>query len=157
MMNSISFYFSGKPIISTSILNDSLARLSILGLSFFPFSTLNTILVSSGLKSFCWQVSWESYVGVPCCLKDSFLVFNFWGFNYNVSWYGSLGFILFGTLCILDLDVCFANQVTKVFSHFSSNMFWRKISLSSPSGPLWMLIHLMLSHRSLKLSYYFIF
>lgn len=69
VMNSISFYFSGKPIISTSILNDSLARLTILGLSFFPFSTLNTMLVSSGLKSFCWQVSWESYVGVLVALK----------------------------------------------------------------------------------------
>ena len=60
------------------------------------------------------------------------------------------GFILFGTLCALNLDVCFLPQVREVLSYYVSNF-----SLSSRTPRVQMLIYLMLSQRSLKLSSFF--
>ena len=57
------------------------------------------------------------------------------------------GFILFGTLCALNLDVCFLPQVREVLSYYVSNF-----SLSSRTPRVQMLIYLMLSQRSLKVS-----
>lgn len=59
--------------------------------------------------------------------------------------------LVWDSLCFLDLDVCFLPQISKVFSHyFFTNMFSAPFSLSSPI--MQMLVCLMLSQRSLKLS-----
>ena len=43
------------------------------------------------------------------------------------------GLILFGTLCFLDLDICFVSQVKEVFSYYVQ-MYSLLLSLSSFSG-----------------------
>ena len=66
------------------------------------------------------------------------------------------GFILFGTLCFLWVDICILCQVREVFSHyfFRQGFFFFCIFLFSPSNKPIMQIsaYLMLSQRSLKLS-----
>ena len=60
-------------------------------------------------------------------------------------------FILCGILCFLNLSVCFP-MLGKFLA--SSNIFSGPFSLSSPYGTpmMWMLVCLMLSQRSLRLS-----
>lgn len=38
------------------------------------------------------------------------------------------GFILFGTLSFLDLDVCFLPKIREIFSHCFFFLMWRKLS-----------------------------
>ena len=45
-----------------------------------------------------------------------------------------LGFILYGTLCFLDLGGCFLSHVREVFDYNPSYIFSGPFSLSSPSG-----------------------
>ena len=65
-----------------------------------------------------------------------------------------LGFILPGTLCFLDLVDYFLSHVWEVFSYYFFKYFLRSF-LSSPSGTprMQMLVRLMLSQRSLRLSF----
>ena len=65
-----------------------------------------------------------------------------------------LGFTLTGTLCFLDLVDYFLSHVGEVFSYSLFKYFLIVLSLSSPSGiPIMqMLVHLMLSQKSLRLS-----
>ena len=71
---------------------------------------------------------------------------------------GLFAFILFGTLCFLDSAVCFLTRLGKFSAIMSSNRFSVLFSLSSHSGtPIMpMLVSLMLSLRSLKLSSFFL-
>ena len=64
-----------------------------------------------------------------------------------------LGFILPGTMHFLDLVDYFLFHVREVFSYYFFKYFLGSF-LSSPSGTpiMWMLAHLMLSQRSLRLS-----
>ena len=69
-----------------------------------------------------------------------------------------LGFICPGTLCTSwTLFTIFFPILGKFSAIISSDIFSDPFSLSSPSGVLimWMLIHLMLSQRSLRLSSFF--
>ena len=66
-----------------------------------------------------------------------------------------LRFILPGTLCFLNLVDYFLSHVREVFSYYLLKYFLRSFfSLSSPSGTpiMWMLVYLMLSQRSIRLS-----
>ena len=66
-----------------------------------------------------------------------------------------LGFILPGTLCFPDLLDYFLSHVWEVFSYYPFKYFFRSfLSLSSASETpiMQMLLHLMLSQRSLRLS-----
>ena len=82
-----------------------------------------------------------------------FIFLNFCQFDYHVSqcvppWvYPS-----WDSWCFLDLVDYFLSHVWKIFSDSLSKYFLRSI-LSSPSGTLimWMLVHLMLCQRSLRL------
>ena len=69
-----------------------------------------------------------------------------------------LGFILPGTLHFLNLGDSFLSHVREVFSYYLFKYFLRSF-LSFPGTPLiWMLVCLMLSQRSLRLSsFLFIF
>ena len=86
------------------------------------------------------------------------ILFNFCHSNYDMSWFGSLWYTMFGTLCAS----CTRKSVSFVnFRKFSaiilSNTYFTLFSLSSPSGTpvMQMLVLLMLSHRSLKLFSFF--
>ena len=63
------------------------------------------------------------------------------------------GLILYRTLGFLDLDDCFLLQVSEFFSYYVLKYVLSSF-LSSPSGTyiIQILVHLMLSQRSLKLS-----
>ena len=75
------------------------------------------MLLSSGLQSFCGDISQQLYGGglgssLVCnlllllwCFQFSLFVFNFYHFNYNVLVVILFRLILFETLCFLDLDV----------------------------------------------------
>ena len=67
-----------------------------------------------------------------------------------------LGFILAGTLPFLDLGGCFLSHVREVFDYNLFKYFSRSF-LSSPSGTpmMQMLVRLMLSQRSLRVSSFF--
>ena len=58
-----------------------------------------------------------------------------------------LGFILYGILCFLDLSEHFLSQVREVFGY---NLFKYFLGFFSPI--MWMLVQLILSQRSLRLS-----
>ena len=65
------------------------------------------------------------------------------------------GFILPGTLCFLDMVDYFLSSAGEVFSYYLLKYFLGSfLSPSSPSGTLkmWILVHLMLSQRSVRLS-----
>ena len=69
-----------------------------------------------------------------------------------------LGFILYGTLCFLDLGYCFLSHVREVFSYYLFKYFLRPfLSFPSETPIIWMLVHFMLSQRSLRLSLFLSF
>ena len=70
-----------------------------------------------------------------------------------------LRFILPGTMHFLDLVDYFLSHVREVFSYYFFKYFLDSfLSLFSPSGTpiMWMLVRLMLSQRSLRLSSFFL-
>ena len=139
----------------SSDLNESHVKRSILGCRLFPLISLNTImLLPSGLRSFCWKVSW--------CPYGSFLISNLlFPVAFNILSLSSVfaivitvcvvlfGVILFGTLCFLDLGDCSLSQVRQVFSFCVFRCILGPF-LSSPSGfsIIWMLVWLLLSQWS---------
>ena len=117
VLNSLNFCLSEKLLISTSILNKILAGYSNLGCRFFPFNTLN--ISCHSLLAF--RVSAERLavkcMGFPlyvtCCF--SLAAFDILSlclvFVSLISMcFGKffLGFILYGTLCLLDLIISFS-------------------------------------------------
>ena len=112
VLNSLNFYLSGKLFISPSILNEILARYSNLGCRFFPFSTLNIACHSllacrvSAESSAVKRMEFPLYV--TCCF--SLAAFNILSlclvFVSLISMCLGVffhGFLLFGTLFLLDL------------------------------------------------------
>ena len=87
-------------------------------------------------------------------LAPPYFLFNFPHFNHSVSWWGHfLVDPVWGFLCSLVLNVSFLRFV-KFLAIMSSKMLFASVSLSCPTGTpiMWMLVCLMLSQRSLKLS-----
>ena len=84
-------------------------------------------------------------------------------FTYNMSCVFFFGLILFGTLWFMDLRICFLSQVREIFSCYDfSYVLWPflSLSLSPPSETpiMQILVHLIMSQKSLKLSsFLFIF
>ena len=60
------------------------------------------------------------------------------------------------SLCFLDLGDCFLSHVREFFRYYHFKYFLRSFLLSFPSGTptLWMLMCLMLSQRSIRLSWF---
>ena len=89
----------------------------------FPFHYFEYMVpLPSGLQSSA-EKSAERLMGVPLYITSCFslaafkiLIFHFWHFNYNVSWCWSLRFLVWDSLCCLDLDACFFPQVRELFS-----------------------------------------
>lgn len=94
-MNTLSFYLFGNIFILPLFLKDSFAKYSICGWQFFSFNVLNISSQLSWPKKFLlrnlpiilWGIlcMWLT-VFFSCYLPNSFFVFDFWQFNYNVSW-----------------------------------------------------------------------
>ena len=78
VLNSLNFHLSEKLFISPSILNEILARYSIIGCSFFPFTTLNISCHSLLACRVSAERSAVKHMGFPlyvtCCF--SLLAFN---------------------------------------------------------------------------------
>ena len=150
--------------ISPSILNEILARYGKLGCLFLPFCTLTiSHHFFSGLQSFCWKISCQVHgvsLDVTCCF--SLAVFNILSlclvFVSLISMCLGiflLGFILYGTLCASWTWLTISFSVLGEFSTIiSSRIFSYPFSFSSSSGSLiiQMVLHLILSQRSLRLS-----
>lgn len=95
VMNTLSFYLFGNIFILPLFLKDSFARYSICGWQLFSFNVLNISSQLSWPKKFLlrnlpiilWGIlcMWLT-VFFSCYLQNSFFVFDFWQFNYNVSW-----------------------------------------------------------------------
>ena len=163
VLNSLSFCLSVKLLISPSYLNDILAGYSNLSCRFFSFITLSM----SCHSLLAWRVSIERsaviLMGIPLCVICSFslaafnicplcLIFvNLINMCLGVF---CLGFILFGTLWVSWTWVIISFPILGKFSTITtSSIFSWSFFLSSSSGTpmIWMLRHLTLSQRSLRL------
>ena len=127
-MNTLSFYLFGNIFILPLFLKDSFARYSICGWQLFSFNVLNISsqlswpkkLLLRNLPIILWGIlcMWLT-VFFSCYLQNSFFVFDFWQFNYNVSWYESfLIHLIWSFMCFLDLDVCLFPQLKNVLSYY---------------------------------------
>ena len=163
VLNSLNFCLSEKFFISPSILNEILAGYSHLGFRFFPFSTLN---ISCHSLLAC-RVSAErlpvKYMGFPLYITCHF---SFAAFNILSLCLVSLslismclgmflfGFILYETLCASWAWLTISLSTLGKFStRISSKVFSYPFFFSSSSGNpiIQMLVHLILSQRSLSL------
>ena len=82
-----------------------------------------------------------------------FFVFNFFFslINMCLAFFFPV-YILYETLYFLDLNECFLSHIREVFGYYLLNIFSGPLSLSSSGTPVMqMLVHLMLSQRSLSL------
>ena len=164
MLNSVSFCLSVKLLISPSYLNEILAGYSNLGCRLFSFITLSM----SCHSLLAWRVSMERsaviLMGIPLCVICCFSLaaFNICSLclifvNLINMCLGRfhLGFILLGTLWVSWTWVIISFPILGKFSTIiSSSIFSWAFLLSSSSGTpmIWMLGHLTLSQRSLRLS-----
>ena len=163
MLNSLSFCLSVKLFTSPSYLNEILAAYSNLGCWFFSFITL----IMSCHSLLAWRVSVERsaviLMGISLCVICCFFLaaFNICSLclifvnliNMCLGVF-CLGFILFGTLCFLDLGDYFLPHFREVFNYYLLKDFLM-IFLSSSSGTpiIRMLERFILSWRSLRLSW----
>ena len=166
VLNSLNFCLSEKFFISPSVLKEILAGYSNLGCRFFPFSTVN---ISFHSLLAC-RVSAERLgvkgMGFPlyvsCCFFIAVFAFNilslclvFVSFISICLGIFPLGFILYGILCASWIWLIISFFMLGKFSTIiSSQIFSCPFFLSYSSGTplIQMLVHLILSHRSLKLS-----
>ena len=122
----LNFCSSEKLFISPSILNEILARYSNLACRFFPLSTLNISCHSLLACRVSAERSAVKCMGFPlyiiCCF--SFVAFNslylclvFISLINMCLGMFLLGFILYGTLCLLDLTDCFLFHVWEIFNY----------------------------------------
>ena len=111
----------------------------------------------------CAERSAVNLIGTPlyviCCFSlAAFNIFNLYLiFDSLINMYLGLfllGFILYGTLCYLDLIDYFLSQILDVFNYNFFNYFLSYFLFSSSSGTpiVWIVVCLMLSQRSLGLS-----
>ena len=155
-MNSFSFYLGEKPFLSPSVLSDNLAGQSILGCRFSPFGTLNISCHSLLAYKVSTEKSADSFMELPLYVT----LFLLWLLEFSLTFdilimiclvVGVFGFIFFGTLCFLYLDI-YLLQVRKFSVIISSNIFSTPFTLSSPSGtPIMQILVCLMSQRSLKL------
>ena len=110
---------------SPSIFNDSLVQ-QISWLQVLVFHHFEYFLpILSGLQSFiCLTVLMGAFMQVTNFLLLLFkilpLFFNFWHFNYDVSWDRPFGVhLVWDCVCFLDLWVFFPHQIKEIFSHYS--------------------------------------
>ena len=124
VLNSFKFCWSIKRLISPSNLNESFARESFHGYRLFSFINLNMLCHSPTVFRVSAEKSADRIMAVPfyitCCF--SLAPFN----NISLSLFCAIfiticpgmdlfGLILVGTLCFLDLGICFLSQV---FSYY---------------------------------------
>ena len=130
---------------------------------FFPFSTLNVSCHSllacrvSAERSAVKHMGFSLYV--TCCfsLADFNILSLYLVFVSLVSMCLGvflLGFILYGTLCLLDLIDYFHSHVGEIFNYNLFKIFSHTFFFSPSSGTpiIQMLVHLILAQRSLRLS-----
>ena len=163
VLNSFNFCLSENFFISPSILNEILARYSNLGCRFFPFSTLN---ISCHSLLACRVYAERSAINcmgfllyVTCCF--SLAAYNILSlclvFVSLISMCLGvflLGFILYGTLCTswTWLTISFT-MLGKFSTIISSKISSYPFFFSSSGTPIiQILVHLILSQRSLRLS-----
>ena len=128
VLNALSFCLSVEILISPSYLNEILAGSSNLGCRFFSFITLLPFL--SGLKSFYRKISYYPYGDPLVCCCFSLAALNIWSLclifisliNMCLGVF-CLGFILFGTLVLLDLDGYFLPHFREVFNYYLLKYF----------------------------------
>ena len=126
VLNSLKFCLSEKLLISPSVLNVILARYSNLGCRFFPFSALNisshSILACrvSAERSAAKRMGFPVYVTGYFSLAAFNIISLCLVFFSLISVYLCvflLGFILYLTLCLLDLMDYFLFHVGKIFNY----------------------------------------
>ena len=161
VLNSLNYCLSEKFFISPSILNEILAGYSHLGFRFFPFSTLNischSILacrISAG-RSAVKHMGFPLYVPCYFSLADFNILSLCLVFVSLISMCLDvflLGFTLYGTLYAswTCLTISFS-MLGKFSTIISSKIFLYPFFFSSSGTPiLQMLVHLILSQRSLE-------
>ena len=126
VLNSLNFCLPEKLFISPSTLNEILAGYSNLGCRFFPLSTLNISCHSLLACRVSAERSAVKHMGFPlyvtCCFSRA--AFNILSlclvFVSLISMCLDvflLGFILYGTLCLLDLIDYFLFHVGEIFNN----------------------------------------
>ena len=160
MQNSLSFCLSVKLLISPSYLNEILPGYSNLGCRFFSFISLSM----SCQSLLAQRVSIEIPLCIICCF--SLAAFNICSLclifvnliNMHLGVF-HLGFILYGTFCASwTWSTISISMLGKFSTIISSKFFSYPLFFSSSSGiPIRMLVHMILSQRSLKLPQFFSF
>ena len=164
VLNSLNFCLSEKLFIFPSILNEILARYCNLGCRFFPFNTLNISCHSLLAYRVSAERSAIKHMGFPlyvtCC--SSLVAFNipslclvFVSLISMCLGMFLLGFILYETLCLLDLIDYYLCHTGEIFNYnLFKNFLIHFFFLSSFSGTpiIRKLVHLIFSKRSLRLS-----
>ena len=143
VLNSLNFSFSVKLLTSPSILNETLVRYNNFGCRFFPF---NTLVISCHSLLACRVFSERSaikHTGFPlyvtCCF--SLAAFNILSLCLDFVSLISiclgvflLGFILYGTVCLLGLIDYFLFHVGEIFNYNLFKNFLIPFFFSSSSG-----------------------
>ena len=134
MMNSFSFFLSGKLFICPSILNDSFVGQNNLGCRSLLFMTLNIFCQSFLAYKVSFEKSANSLMGTSLQVTNCFSLAAFKILSLSLTFgllimtclgMGLFASILFGTsLCFLDLHVYFLHQIREVFFHY----FFKQIS-----------------------------
>ena len=149
VLNSFNFCLSVKLLISPSNLKETLAGWSILVCRFFPFVTLNILCHSLLACRVSVEKSADNLMGVSsyviCCFSfvafNNLFVFNFYHFDYYVSWCVPLGFILPGTLCAswtwLTIYFPMLRKFSAVISQVFSQVLSRSLLLPEPLYCKW--------------------
>ena len=143
VLNSLNFCLPGKLLIYPSHLNESLEMNVICWHCYRQISTLST--------------------NVIC--RFSLVTFNilsliFFNLNTMSLYVPPQVYPAWDSLCFLDLVDYFLSHVREIFSYYLFQYFLRSflLLLGEESIPImWMLVHLMLSQRSLRLSSFFFF
>lgn len=91
----------------------------------------------SDLQTLWWKISWPFY-GVPLYITNCFspeifknfwLILNFWYFNYNVFWFGSVWVLIWNFPPFLNLDNYLLPQLGKFSAIISLTNFPAHLSL----------------------------
>ena len=161
VLNSVNFCLSEKLLISPSILNEILAGYCNLGCRFFPFNALNISYHFLPACRVSAEISAVKHMGFPLYVTSwfSLVAFNILSlclvFVSLISMCLGmflLGFILFGTLCA-SWTWLTISMLGKFSAIISSKIFSYPFLFSSSETPIiQMLVHLILSQRSLSLS-----
>ena len=163
VLNSLSICLSEKVLISVSNLNEILAGQNNLGFMFFSFITLSISCHSLLACRVSAEKSADNLMGIPLYVTFcfSFAVFNI--FSLNLIFVSLINMFLLcfsqGLSCMdslrfLDLGDYFLSHVREVFHYNLFKYFSDPFFFFSSSGTpiIRMLVHLILSQRSLRLS-----